>query len=400
MVVALMACSGGPDATRFRESGLNSDFRYQGLPFAEYVQQMRTVIANARVDLKPESAARIVEDNSPFELQPAASCAKGKSHRTAKGILLVHGMLDSPFLMRDLGRYFQQRCFLVRAILLPGHGTVPGDLLRVNAEAWQQAMRYGVNGLAEAVDEVYLAGFSTGAALAVQTALQGEGLAGAPPPQPVRGMFLFSPALKIKTRFALLAGLVARFRPWLSIAPDEDRTKYESVAANAAAQVFDLTQQVYKARAGRALTVPMFVALSADDDTVDAREAIGYFRSVPNPANRMVLYGSSEAAQGDARIVEVPAARPQDRVLQFAHISIPIAPDNPHYGVHGDYRACLSYLKDAGALQECKTRPDISFGETGAGNPKGLVFARLTYNPDFAHMTQEMDRFLAGIGAR
>jgi hypothetical protein len=77
-------------------------------------------------------------------------------------------------------------------------------------------------------------------------------------------------------------------------------------------------------------------------------------------------------------------------------LSLTNAPGNLHYGRYGDYRNCLHYLKDDASWRACKQGKGPA-GEKTAENVAKGVMRRLTYNPDFGRMTQEMDAFLARI---
>src|SRR5262245_30682114 len=63
--------------------------------------------------------------NRSFELVP---------ERIRGGVLLVHGLTDSPYMMRGLAELFYQHGFYVLALRLPGHGTAPAGLVDVH---WQ-----------------------------------------------------------------------------------------------------------------------------------------------------------------------------------------------------------------------------------------------------------------------
>lgn len=337
------------------------------------------------MDLRDTRADSIVEANSPFELAPGASCPSGKSHRHARGALLIHGLTDSPFQTRDVARFLNSRCFLVRAILLTGHGTVPGDLLSVDYSEWVQQTRWATTGLSAEVDALYLVGFSTGGALSLQAALTA---------QSVRGLILFSPALKAKSPLAFLSGTTRFVTAWLEVAPDDDYAKYESFTANAAYQIYRLTQELETLRSATKLSAPMFVALSAQDGTTDSAETLAYFSSQPNPANKLILYANHKPKVDDHRVQIVPAARPQEWILEQSHVSVHVAPENVHYGRRGDYRNCKHYLYDANAWRTCKSVSPIAQGERGIEKPDGVTFTRLTYNPDFGELMQELDGFL------
>ena len=88
---------------------------------------------------------KIVDGNAPFELKPPAGCPSGHGKPYRRGILLTHGLTDSPYSMRALGSFFQKNCFRVMAILLPGHGTQPGDLLDIHWQEWAKAEAYGTD---------------------------------------------------------------------------------------------------------------------------------------------------------------------------------------------------------------------------------------------------------------
>src|SRR4051794_18908145 len=115
------------DPRLFQKTGLNSQFNGADLSFNAYLQQTQAMIRSLRIDAEqfPDSIAA----NSPFEWKPTRGEQK-------QGILLIHGLFDSPFMMRDIARHFLSRGFLVRTILLPGHGTVPGDLLNIERSEW------------------------------------------------------------------------------------------------------------------------------------------------------------------------------------------------------------------------------------------------------------------------
>lgn len=121
--------------------------------------------------------------------------------------------------MQALGNYFRARCFLVRSILLSGHGTRPGDLLYTHSQDWVKAVDFGVQSFDGQVEDLYLAGYSIGGALAFHHALitqQSEKdetkLLKKESTGPIfKGLFLFSPALKARNDLLFLAGTASFF---------------------------------------------------------------------------------------------------------------------------------------------------------------------------------------------
>jgi pimeloyl-ACP methyl ester carboxylesterase len=173
---------------RHQPSGLNTKFNGSSSVFADYVAQTREMLGRAHYLTGDINREEIIEGNAPFDLKPPPGFLPGQQKTYRRGILLTHGLSDSPYSMRHLAAFFQENGFRVMAILLPGHGTQPGDLLDVDWQEWAKTITYGVNRLAEEVDQVYLAGYSLGGTLSIYHSL-GDSR--------VRGLFLFSPALQI-----------------------------------------------------------------------------------------------------------------------------------------------------------------------------------------------------------
>ena len=96
--------------------------------FAAYVAAAELAIAEANQALARPLDTGVVKDRAPFELAPERRrCARAGDGRHNKAALLIHDLGGTPYEMRDVARAFAEACYLVRAILLPGHGTVPGD---------------------------------------------------------------------------------------------------------------------------------------------------------------------------------------------------------------------------------------------------------------------------------
>ncbi len=397
---------------RHHASGRNTEFRFATTtPFSDYVARTRALIAETRRDLTDENRERVINDNSPFEMVPDPSaCPEAGADVRRQGALLVHGLTDSPFLMQDLGRRLADACLLVRSIVLPGHATVPGDLLYVKYGAWVEALQYGIQSFQDRPTDLFVVGFSTGAATALYNQLTGG--AGS---EMVKALVLLSPAIEVKSRFAFAAdwykirevfvALDVKSREefeakmWLDIAPDEDHVKYESFAKNAGDQIYDLTKEIEDLGADR-LSMPLFIAISEDDNTVNAKGAIDFFAASRDPRSRLILYTKAPNAgkDDDPRLVRRPSAYPDERILDFSHTAIPVAPDNRHYGRHGDYKNCMHYLEKPDKWAKCKASdPEVRLGENTKENLERHTIQRLTYNPDFDHLAVAIVEFLQSV---
>jgi alpha-beta hydrolase superfamily lysophospholipase len=382
---------------RHRPSGANARFEAAGLPFAEYVQRTQAMLR--RVHAGKPALEKIVAGNSPFELRPAGDFPKGRDKPYKRGVLLTHGLTDSPYFMRHLAAFFQRNGFRVMAVLLPGHGTRPGDTLEVRWQEWAKAVAYGVECLAAEADELYLAGFSAGAALNILHALDDAR---------VRGLFLFSPALELprRAKFAHWHRWYSWLMPsaqWAHVRPDADIYKYESLSKNSVAQVYALSCALGARLQERGPDIPVFAAASADDVTVHTPATVGFMARARHPGSRLVLYTT---APGDPppgippeRLELVDSRVPVQRIVSSAHTAIVLPPDDAHYGAAGEYVNCQHYYEDDREKYDaCKNGAGGALqGEITDANLRAGILQRLMYNPNYAALEISMKRFLDSL---
>ena len=121
------------------------------------------------------------------------------------GVLLLHGMSDSPYSLRSLGQRLHSAGAWVIGLRLPGHGTAPSGLVRVQWEDMAAAVRLAVLHLREKVGEspLFLVGYSNGGALAVNYAISMLEDSTLPP---VTGLVLISPSIGVTPVAALASG--------------------------------------------------------------------------------------------------------------------------------------------------------------------------------------------------
>ena len=441
---SILAAATPPLEARHRSSGLNTRFNGSQLAFAEYVALNRDMLIRTHSALGAVNLEKIVDGNAPFELKPnnpspppvrkgrreAAGNPPAYSLRVCRGrtregvetllpcrekpyrrgVLLTHGLTDSPYFMRHLAWFFQENGFRVMAVLLPGHGTQPGDLLDVTWREWAKAVAYGADRLAEEVDEIYLAGFSAGGTLSVYQSLRDNR---------VRGLFLFAPALKIAPRAALanLHKLYSRLMPsgkWSRINPDRDIYKYESLPKNAVAQLYALTKELGARLREHEVGIPVFAAASEDDVSVNTSATVEFMARARHPSSKLVLYttdaeksspdipAEKRAAgefRGTAKPEWVNSVFPDRKILSSAHTAIVLPDHDMHYGAAGDYFNCIHYYPDdIEKYAACNNNPEADLqGELTEENLKVGILRRLMYNPNFAALKVSMQRFIDSL---
>ncbi|MCK0195543.1 alpha/beta hydrolase [Ancylobacter sp. 6x-1] len=264
--------------------------------------------------------------NHSYELEPAGP--------PVGAVVMLHGLTDSPYSLRHIADRYVAAGFVVVAIRLPGHGTVPAGLTEVTWEDWMAATRLAIREARERVGSqkpLHIVGFSNGGALALKYAL--DALADPKLTQPDR-LVLISPMIGI-TRFARFAGLAGlpAFLPafakaaWLSILPEFNPFKYNSFPVNGARQSYELTRALQQSitdesRAGRLGELPPALTFqSVMDFTVSTRAIItAFYNLLPANGSELVLFDINR----DTKLGPLLRASSQGALAQM----LPPAPRN------------------------------------------------------------------------
>lgn len=406
--------------------------------FGDYAKDARAHIQRYHEDTAETRPENWLEQVSPRQWEMAGvGCKPSNTH----GVLLVHGLTDSPYLMRDLGNALAPegpsavpplkngRCLLLRSLLLPGHGTRPGDLLTVRYQDWLAATEWGLRSFAGRAHRVHLVGFSTGGALGLLAAFRQQDKALEPP---LASLVLLAPAIQAVDpmshhpwllRVAAWSGL----RPWVDKDPDRDWAKYESFALNAGAQIALLGRELDKRMDAqpekKAIPVPVFIAAALNDSTIDTAESIRRFLQHDEARSRLWLAAPDKSpaqrAEVDTKLAErrqkafaeamadtrrvklvdaLDTAYPD--VRDFAHTALPVDWKNKHYGKGGAYVNCLAYRAKPEVQQACLgDTHSVVYGETPvpADTQVGPLLRRLTFNPKFDVLVQDIRAFLETV---
>lgn len=335
---------------------------------------------------------RAVALNAPREWRPAVS---GRGAAPSRGILLVHGLGDSPWSFHDVAQDLAANGILVRTLLLPGHGTRPEDLLDVDLEQWRQVVREQAEALRREVGQVYLGGFSTGANLATEYAYENDAVA---------GLVLFSPGFKSDVPLDWTTPLLARIRPWLLApggrAPLQNEVRYLTVPTNGFAQFYRSSQAVRRHLDERPYDKPVFMVVARNDSVLDTGYLLDTFRNrFPHPASRLIWYGETPAKPGDEGRILVRSDRlPEWRISQFSHMGILFRPTNQLYGDRGTARICWNG-QDETDLQACERGGEVWYSDWGY-REANKSHARLTFNPYFAWQSSILKSVLDAGSAR
>ncbi len=369
------------------------------------------------------------------------------AHPSARGgVLLLHGMSDSPYTMRELAYALNQQGYHVVALRSPGHGTVPSGLRTVSWQDMAAAAMLAMQHLSVEVAgrPVHIIGYSTGASLALNYALDSLEQPAVPAPASI---VLISPAIRVhpasamagfKNSLSALPGMDGM--AYLAVMDEFDPYKYNSFATNAAAQVHKITHNVDsrirllasdEEVAGR---LPPILAIKSTVDATVTTDAVVDNLLVRLPANRneLLLFDINRQAaikstlliddpgplterllndaglpfavtmvtNGDAHSRQVVTRRKpafsEDGytiealqlewpagVVSLSHVALPFPPSDPVYGdtpLDGNDQVFLGNL----AIK----------GERGILKIPGEWLLRLRYNPFYDYMQRRIIEWL------
>ena len=363
-----------------------------------------------------------------------------ESTKPVAGVLLLHGMSDSPYSLHALGSRLHEKGAQVVGLRLPGHGTIPSGLVHLKWEDMAAAVRLAMRDLDDRVGDapIFLVGYSTGGALAVEYALASLDDPAMPT---VEKLVLISPALGV-TRLAALSVWQARLGRWLglpklawnSILPEHNPFKYSSFAINGGDQVYRLVgtlqQRMDAARASGQMQrfPPVLTFQSVVDATVSTPAVFtALYNRLDNPAHELVVFDINRQAGVDGLLAADPLARinpligsapgsydyslvtnesansprvvvrgglpagpPETLALQWppemhslSHVALPFPPDDPLYGISE------SVVSPGIALSKITLR-----GERGVIKIPATEMLRLKWNPFYDYLQQRVLTFL------
>ncbi|MEM7145086.1 MAG: alpha/beta fold hydrolase [Verrucomicrobiota bacterium] len=219
------------------------------------------------------------------------------------GVLLLHGLSDSPYSLRAIGETLNEAGAHVVGLRIPGHGTAPSGLVHTKWQDMAAAVELAMAHLKQKVNDqpIHLVGYSNGAALAVHYAL--DQIENPVLPQ-VDSIVLLSPEIAI-TPFAALAiwqqrvGAVLGLKKlaWTDILPEYDPYKYNSFPTNAGTLARRITianhdRLVRLSKQNKLEAFPRLLTFqSAIDATVSAPAVVSVlYDHLPDNGHQLVVF--------------------------------------------------------------------------------------------------------------
>jgi alpha-beta hydrolase superfamily lysophospholipase len=351
------------------------------------------------------------------------------------GVLLLHGMSDSPYSLRNLAERLHKAGAYAVGLRIPGHGTAPSGLVEVTWQDMDAAVQIAMRHLAEQANgqPLYIVGYSNGGALAVNYAL--DSLNDTTLPQ-IDRLVLLSPEIGLAKVAALavwqgrLGNLLGLEKlAWNGLLPEYDPYKYGSFAVNAGDVAYRLTREIQQSITalsanGKLQGIPPILAFSSIvDATVEAPDLInGLFNRLPEGGHELVLFDFNRMADIEpimkwnpakmyaalqqnpgrtftlslvtnksdkSRDVMLVSKKPEqsdssdkdlglkwpDDIYSLAHVALPFPPGDPLYGGEGGSKSPGIHLGDI-ALR----------GERGVLQIPPSEMLRLRWNPFYSFL--------------
>ena len=390
LLAGVTACgSAAPDEAYYQPSVETFDFDFKKeSSFKKYIEENTAYVKKHRVYFDADNMDLELSRITPYELPVPSGC----DAKPSKGALLIHGISDTAYSLKDIAEFLNSECVLIRAMLLPGHGTRPGDLLQVTKEEWIEAVDFGIRSLKNEVEHVYLVGFSLGGLLATHAATNHTDIS---------GLVLLSPSLHVAYSPLLWQTRWLRHvHDWVDIDPNASPVRYHSMTTNGLAELMELRSKTIRMlQQKKGLKPPVFAMLAEHDVSVNSRKTLKILHKMSShEKSKFVYYGNGgESESEDSRTEYRNAYRPDLKILNFSHVTFPYSPENVLFGENGEIKECDDNIGviDKEEDEACLKANSPWKGELGSTeNPKYFPLQRLTYNPDFTRMTNDILSFI------
>jgi len=396
LIVTALCTLSGCSATRVSEAEAAPEFlspagwqtpdRLLNEPsFNDYAAAVKAEVGRYRIPFDSAQADKEIEMASSAELLPAEAC-----NGNAAGIaILVHGLSDTAYAMRDVGQVLTNSCYISRSILLPGHGTRSGDMVTTRLKHWNSTLNYLIDQAAAETDNILLVGFSLGAVLTLEKAIARK--------EHIDGIIALSPAYHLSSyKLAKWSGWARPFVPWIDRGISDDSMRYEAMPTRGVVETVKAMKQAHrKLKKNGPINIPWLIAQSLDDAVIlpETNHAL-WKKYAAHPDSRLINFYSEKKPGEEENVINITGINTQQKVRGLSHLAIHIAPENEHYGLNGDYRNCgLTAPRDRTLVRTCEQAEIVSYGlwktEVEAGTPLAIS----TFNPSFEKFAAEINAF-------
>jgi len=336
--------------------------------FMHYRDEVYSYISKRSLPMRSDDQIKL---NLPFEL------AANQDAEYRGKFLLFHGLNDSTYVWTDIAKSLSKRGFDVRAVLLPGHGSHPDEMLDISYQQWLEAARAHYQFYNQDDAPLYLGGFSLGGVIATALALEYPDIA---------GLFLVSPAYESKLKNWLRwSWLYAKFEPYMfgGLIIEDNPTKYNSIPINSATQYYKSSKYLKRRWSNGKLTMPVLTVITMQDSVVDVDTVRKLFHQrFTSDKKQLLIYSEQESIESNHNEIVRSSYYPELRILNQSHLSLMNSPDNELLGKSRQLLICNG--NEYPIFMACMHSDEHWYGAQHTPSPDGTAVARTTYNPDYS----------------
>ena len=196
--------------------------------------------------------------------------------------LLLHGFTNSPYEMREMGHFLNQKGYSVSIPLLPGHGTMPSDLRKRKWVEWYEKSKSELFELRKKYHKVYLIGFSMGASMALHLSAHYE----------VNGVVTLAPVLYLKNKFSFLSHYIHFFLPYSKKLSGPDiraqvtTISYNKIPVKSLSQLIKFSKHLRHDL--RDIYAPVMIVYAKQDHVVDNKSATEIYQLISSKNKRIL----------------------------------------------------------------------------------------------------------------
>ncbi len=232
------------------------------------------------------------------------------------GVLLVHGYMAAPEEIKVLAEKIFKAGYDVYGVRLRGHGTSPDDLSSMQWQDWYESVNRGYVAIKNSTKKFVIAGFSTGAGLAL--------LQAARKPDKFKGVIPISAPLKLQNITASLSGAVVFFnnildkfkldKKKIEFVPNNPENPHINYTRNPIKGVYELDQLMnIVEKELKYIEVPALVIQGSHDPVVNPQSADEIFEKIGSKQKTLVKINSERhgIVRGDE------ASEVADQIISF-----------------------------------------------------------------------------------
>lgn len=251
-----------------------------------------------------------------------------RSSHVKGAVVLLHGLTDSPYYMKDIANMYFQNGYDVYVPLLKGHGDSYETLERVQNTEWNSEVERNIEAVSNKYSsKIMLGGFSNGALLSTVNILSEKSQ------NRISSLLLLSPSFnlpfmdRMKLKAAIGFEKIVNFTKWSVLRSAFDKlrvlkvsknkakgttgpVRYDNIPLNGALQLGKNSNLVEKLSKNKTIDIPTVMVLSSGDPRISLEHAVRKFKKLFTGQKHLIWLQSPEGE----KIAKAPKGIPAENL--------------------------------------------------------------------------------------